>query len=143
MRNVLILVIALASTPLHAQQAKVVTNCGSVFPLYDTAGSQPFTVTPDGRQCMTSVGGGSSNLATNQVSVGTGATLIAPARAGRNKVKVTMIGAVDAFIGASGVTVSTGDLLLGTKGSSVTIETSAAVYGIAGSAVTVSYMETF
>lgn len=87
----------------------------------------------------------SSTLATGQVSVTAtaGGTLIAAARTGRISITITMLGAVDAFLGNTGLTSATGTLLLGTKGSSITLGTSAAIYGIAASAVSVSYVETY
>jgi hypothetical protein len=90
-----------------------------------------------------SVSKGSSNLATNQVSVGTSATQIVPARAGRGAVTITNLGTNDVWLGVSGVTVGNGHLLLGAKGSSVTIPTNAAVFGIAGVAQSVSFLETY
>ena len=86
---------------------------------------------------------GSASIATSQVSVGTSATQIVPARSGRLAVTITMVGAGDVFLGATGVTVANGSLLLGTKGSSVTIPTQGAVFGIGAVAQTVSVLETF
>ncbi len=86
---------------------------------------------------------GAANIATSQVSVDASATQIVPARSGRVAVTITMVGAADVWVGASGVTVSTGALLLGTKGSSITIPTQSAVFGIAGTAQTVSVLETY
>lgn len=86
---------------------------------------------------------GSESIATSQVSVGTSATQIVPARGGRLAVTITMVGAGDVFVGATGVTVANGSLLLGTKGSSVTIPTQGAVFGIGAVAQTVSVLETF
>jgi hypothetical protein len=49
-----------------------------------------------------------------------------------------MHGAVDIFVGPSGVTTANGTLLLGTKGSAITIEGGAAIFGISSAgAVTV------
>ncbi len=124
-----------------AQVATVLSGgCGAVS--YDGS-PRPQTMDANGRNCVTSSSIGSANLATGQVNVGTSATLVATARAGRNKIKVTMLGAVDAYCGAAGVTSATGDLLLGTKGASVTIETAGAVYCVAASTVAVSFMETY
>lgn len=88
-------------------------------------------------------GYGAAAIATSQVSVGTSATQIVPARSGRVAVTITMVGAADVWVGATGVTVSNGALLLGTKGSSITIPTQSAVFGIAGTAQTVSVLETY
>jgi hypothetical protein len=54
---------------------------------------------------------GSANIATGQVTVGTTATQIVPARSGRISVKTTDLGTTDLFCGAAGVTTATGDLL--------------------------------
>lgn len=86
---------------------------------------------------------GSAALATAQVSVGTSATQIVPARAGRLAVTITMVGSGDIFLGIAGVTVANGALLVGTKGASVTIPTQAAVFGIGAVAQTVSIIEVF
>lgn len=40
--------------PVFAQQAKVVSSCGGVTPAYDVNGSQPLTVTLDGKLCTNS-----------------------------------------------------------------------------------------
>lgn len=86
---------------------------------------------------------GSASIATSQVAVGTSATQIVAARSGRLAVTVTMLGAGDIFLGASGVTVSNGTLLLGNKGSSVTVPTQAALFGIGAAGQSVSVLETF
>lgn len=86
---------------------------------------------------------GSAGIATAQVSVGTTATQIVAARAGRGSVKITNLGTTDVFIGAAGVTSTTGDLLPGTKGASITIPSNAAIFGIAGTAQSVSVLEVF
>lgn len=86
---------------------------------------------------------GTATLATGQVPVGTGSTQIVPARTGRSSVKITNLGVVDIFIGATGVAAGTGDLLLGVKGSSITLRTSAAVFGIAASTQSVSFIEEY
>lgn len=86
---------------------------------------------------------GSGTIATAQVSVGTASTQIVAARAGRGSVKITNLGTTDVFIGVSGVTSTTGDLLPGTKGASITIPTNAAVFGVAGTAQSVSVMEVY
>lgn len=86
---------------------------------------------------------GSAAIATSQVTVGTTATQIVPARSGRMAVTITMVGAGDVFVGPTGVTVANGALLLGTKGSSITIHTQGAVFGIGAVAQAVSVLETF
>lgn len=90
--------------------------------------------------------GGSGNIATNQVSVAStaGGTQIVAARTARVDVTIENSGTTDVYLGASGVTTSTGFLLKGIAGAAVTINTAAAVYGIvASSTQTVSYVETF
>ena len=86
---------------------------------------------------------GSSTLTTNQVSVGTGSTLIVAARAGRSSVTIANLGTTDTFIGNTGVLLTTGTLLVGTKGAAITIPTSAAIYGIASVAQSVSFIENY
>lgn len=86
---------------------------------------------------------GSASIATSQVAVGTTATQIVAARAGRLAVTVTMLGAGDLFLGTASVTTANGTLLLGTKGSSVTLPTQAAVFGIGAAGQSVSVLETF
>jgi hypothetical protein len=140
-RIILALVLSLIALPAFAQDARVVANCKGVSPPYDVGTPNvPMTIQPDGTLCIQ---GGSTNITTGQVSCGTSATLLVAARTGRSRVKLTMNGAVDAYIGPAGVAVGTGDLLLGTKGTTMTFETSAAVYCVAASAVTVSYLETY
>jgi hypothetical protein len=85
-----------------------------------------------------------SSIATNQVSVGTAATLICAARAGRKAITIIQEGTTLVRLGASGVTVLTGIPLPGTQYASFTIDGGAAVYGIVASgSQTVSYAETF
>ena len=74
--------------------------------------------------------GSSASIATAQVSVASTATLVAAARTGRGAVIVTNLGAVAVYLGAAGVTTSTGTLLPGVVGASVTIPTSAEIYGV-------------
>ena len=86
---------------------------------------------------------GSAAMATNQVSVATTSTLIVAARTGRSSVTITNLGATDIFIGNTGVGLTTGTLLVGTKGAAITIPTSAAIYGIASVAQSVSFIENY
>ena len=82
--------------------------------------------------------------ATGQVSVGTTATLIAPANAKRRGVKITQItGSQVVYLGfTSGVSSTTGDYFSSAAGSSITIYAKGPIWGIAVSvAQTVSYME--
>lgn len=85
-----------------------------------------------------------SGIASGQVSVASTATLVVAARTDRRSVIVTMLGNTDVFLGPSGVTTSTGGLLLGAKGTSVLIEGGAALYGIVTStSQSVSFLESF
>jgi len=86
---------------------------------------------------------GSATIAAGQVSAGTTSTQIVAARSGRMAVTIVNGGTNDVFIGVTGVTITTGVLLPGTKGASVTIPTQAAVFGVAAVAQTVSFIETF
>lgn len=88
-------------------------------------------------------GVGSPSMATGQVAVGTSATQVVPARAGRVAVTITATSAVVFYVGASGVTVANGAYAGGATGASITIPTQAAVFAIGASALTVSYLETF
>jgi len=95
------------------------------------------------------VGGGT--IVTNQVSVGTtvGGTQIIAARtgvAGTGRISATVCNTstTDVWVGASGLTTATGQLLDGIKGACITLNTTAAIFGIVGSGTeTVSFSETF
>ena len=89
---------------------------------------------------------GGGTIATGQVSVATtaGGTLICAARATRRSITIVNLGTTDVYIGASGLTTSTGLLLLGAKGAAITLETAAEIYGIVGSGTqSVSYIEEY
>lgn len=88
---------------------------------------------------------GAANFTPAQVSVGTTATLIAASRTGRQYITVCNNSTTDVFLGGtSGVTTSTGQLLLGTKGSCGTFAYQGALYGIVGSGTdTVSVSESY
>lgn len=91
---------------------------------------------------------GSGAMATGQVSCGTSSTTLVAARTGvagtgRVSVTVTNLGTNDVEIGNTGVTTSTGSLLVGVKGASVTFNTTAGLFCVAGSAQSVSYIESF
>lgn len=152
-RIILGLVLSLIALPALAQSTRVVSNCRGLSPVYDTNSlNVPLIMQPDGTLCSGGLGDangtfevikGSSSLATGQVTVGATSTLVAAARANRGRIRITMVGAADAFCGNTGVTVTTGDLLAGTKGTTMTIETNAAVYCVTATTVVVSYMETY
>ena len=89
---------------------------------------------------------GGGTLAHNQVSVDTtvGGTLICAARSTRRRISIINLGTTDIYIGNTGLTTSTGVLLLGVKGAAVTLETTAAIYGITGSgSQSVAYIEEY
>lgn len=107
--------------------------------------SNPLPVSASGSSSP-NVGAGA--IATGQYSNATAsATQIVAARtgaAGTGRVSVTLYnsGAVNVFVGASGVTTSTGIRIL--PGGSYTIYTTAAVYGVPASGTgTLDYLETY
>jgi len=86
---------------------------------------------------------GGPSIATSQTSVGTTAALVAPARAGRNKVTVSIGAANTCVLGNAGVTLSTGFPLQPVAGASITLDTAAAIYVVCSATTTVSDVETF
>lgn len=78
---------------------------------------------------------GAANISTATVNVVStaGGTLIAAARPGRRSVTVTNGGAIAVYLGAAGVTTSSGTFLIGTAGAQVTLAYSGDLYGIAAS----------
>lgn len=86
---------------------------------------------------------GTSNLAANQVSVTTAATLIAAARTNRSKIIVSVGAANTCAFGNTGVTASTGFALAAAVGASLTLDTQAALYGVCSATTTVSYIEQY
>lgn len=91
-----------------------------------------------------SIVAGSASLSTGQVSVASTDTVVVASRAGRAAVNVVNHGTTDVFLGATGVSITTGVLLAGVVGANITVPTSGAVYGItAGGTQTVSFMEVF
>lgn len=84
----------------------------------------------------------SEGLSTNQVSVSTTPTLIAPAGAGREAVTIVNGAAVDVFLGGPTVSTTTGVLLAGTKGQALTFFTTSPIYGVVAAATSpVSYAD--
>lgn len=75
---------------------------------------------------------GAANWNPNQVDVTGTATLICAARATRRSVLVENLGTTDVYLGGSGVTTTSGFLLVGTKGGMFTVPFTGAVYGITG-----------
>ncbi len=92
---------------------------------------------------------GAASLATGQVSVAATATSIATARTGApgtGRASITLVNTTTTaiYIGGSGVTTTTGQLLPGVVGASLTLNTTAAIYGIvATGTATVTELETF
>ena len=92
---------------------------------------------------------GTAAFAATQVSVANTATSILAARTGdvgtgRACATITNTSTVAVYIGASGVTTSTGAYLAGVAGASITICTQAALYGIVATGTeTVSVVETY
>lgn len=89
---------------------------------------------------------GAPNVATAQVSVDdtSGGVQVVAARATRRSVTIVNHGDVDVWIGGTGVTVSNGALLLGTKGAALTIATNAVVRAITGGdTVSVGVLEVY
>ena len=87
---------------------------------------------------------GVSRLETGQISVGTSATLILPARRQRRSLLIVQHGSNAVYIGKDeNVTSTTGVLLTGTAGVGLSIPTTGEIWGIAGSAQTVSYIEIY
>lgn len=88
----------------------------------------------------------SQAIATNQVSVGTGATQIVPPRPDRRSVTLVLKGAapVETFIGGPGVTVNNGYPMPAVAGASLKIDSAGAIYGIVASGTqVVGYIEHF
>lgn len=126
----------------YSQVSTILTSCGSIT--YDTSQQRPQTIDIAGRMCVLAGIVGSPNIATGQVSVGTTATLIVPARAGRRALTIVHEGTADIRYGAAGVTTGTGALLAGTKGTSMTAPVTGALYGIVGTGTQpLSYVETW
>jgi len=90
---------------------------------------------------------GAANIAASQATVGTSAALLVAARTGavgtgRVAVTVSNNGSAIIYIGASGVTTSTGKSI--PPGNSFTLKTTAAIYAISGTAAqAVDYVETY
>lgn len=84
------------------------------------------------------------NFTPSQVSVGATATQIVAARTGRGLLTVTNSTATAIYLGGSGVTTSSGQLLPGTIGASITIPYSGSLYGIVASgSATVTVFEIY
>lgn len=87
---------------------------------------------------------GSPNHATAQASVSTTAAQVIAARLNRGSLTIENLSTTPVYLGASGVTTSTGFLLPGTVGAMVTIPTQGAVYGVVGTGTgSIAILETF
>lgn len=84
---------------------------------------------------------GGGTIVTGQLSVGTTATLVAAARAGRQRMGVTVVGAVQCAFGPAGITLSTGWPLAAVAYAADSWDTAAALYGVCASATTVGWRE--
>lgn len=82
-----------------------------------------------------------TRIPTKQVSVGTGATLIAAAQPARYRI-IFAVGAANACaFGGAGVTLTTGFALQPTAGATLTLQTNADVYAVCSAATTISVLE--
>jgi hypothetical protein len=86
---------------------------------------------------------GSSVMATNQVAVTTAPVLVVPRRIARQRVMLTVSGAVACAFGNSTVTLATGFPLQPVAGATITIDTAADVYSTCASATTIAFMELY
>lgn len=102
--------------------------------------SQPVYMTDDAGLTVSAVG---ATIATGQVNVGTGSTLVVTARAGRKSVTISQTNAVASTytVGNNGVTATTGVYVA--SGGVITLNTSAAIYAASATASTLSYVEVF
>lgn len=117
-----------------AQTAQPLTDCNVVATLYTANGlPMPLTMTPGGQLCVKgtfSAAAPPGTFTPAQVSVGATATLIAASRASRALLTVVNTTTTAIYLGGSGVTTSTGQLLPGVVGASLTVPGTFALYGI-------------
>jgi len=78
--------------------------------------------------------GSAANLITSQVSVTGSVALIYTPQASSIGVMITNLGSTDVWIGGSGVTPSTGQLLPGVRGAAISLPTIAPIYAVTGGA---------
>ena len=132
MRKILSLVAMAFAAPASAQ---------TVAPFYSVpgVGISPATgvivLNPDG------TGGARTLAATGQVAVTTSATLVAAARATRQRIIISPTSSVVFYVGNAGVTSGTGVYVA--AGASITLDTTSAVYAVGASNVTLSYVELY
>lgn len=133
---------ALIAAPVQSQTVTV-TAPNTVGPSGNpSAVAKTFIVNPDGT--IGSLGAvRSSAFTTGQITVGTSSTLIAAARAARQRVGVTVTSAVQCSFGGPGVTLTTGWPLAAVAYASDSWDTAAALYGVCASSATVAYREVY
>lgn len=112
------------------------------FGLISSASAQQFY--GSGGNALMGTAPGANNIATGQVSVGATATQIAPVRQGRQSVTIYQTGTTQVYVGAKGVTTTTGAPLGTTAGNPITIPGGAPVYGIVTTGTdAVAYIEAY
>lgn len=86
---------------------------------------------------------GADDTSANQITVGTSPTVLYPGNVKAVEVVIVNHGTTDVFLGKSNVTISTGALLNGAKGSSITLSSRSPIYGIVATGTQVcSYFAT-
>lgn len=105
-----------------------------------TQSTNPWVVNGSGFvQPVTRVG---ATMNTNQVTVGSTSTLILAANTNRKRLILINMGTTNVFLGNVGVTIGTGQLLLGIAGYVIPLYFTGAVYGIVGTGTqTIAYLE--
>jgi hypothetical protein len=113
----------------------------SVIPRLYTGNGNDTVAAPGSLAGAYVIGKGGVGISTGQVAVGTTATQVVPARAGRQKVTITPTTSTVFYVGAAGITTGTGMYVA--AGGAVTLDTAAAVFAVGASAFTASYVELF
>lgn len=86
----------------------------------------------------------SNSFATGQVALATTASQVAAERTTRRSITIVNTSTIDVYVGGTGVTTTTGQLLLGVKGASLTLEVTGAIHAIATSGTpTVTFVEEY
>lgn len=129
------LALAVAGAPAAMAQSTYGTAAGQNV---KAPGMVPLQCDANGANCRPA---SRATIVTGQVAITTSSTLVAAARAARRQIVLTPTSSVVYYVGASGVTSSTG--LYVAAGASITIDTTAAVYAVGASNVTISFVETF
>ena len=144
MKTRLLLALATLLLPTAALAQTVVTLPNTV----NTTGqplavNRTFIVNADGSVATIGLPRGGSTIATGQVTIATTATLVAAARAGRQRIGVTVTPAIQCAFGPAGVTLATGWPLAAVAYATDNWDTAAALYGVCASSATVAYRELF